>query len=137
MLVVVNQPHTSFRIEGDIPVGILDYVGREYGKENIAVINDDGDELIDPHEMDFYKKAKAEETPGKNMRLFRRNLKMTQSELAEKLGTTKQAVSNMENGIRPISKKLRRSLQPFSRFPLVISSRIMFSVVLMVYVDYR
>ena len=44
MLVVVNQPHTSFRIEGDIPVGILDYVGREYGKENIAVIDDDGDE---------------------------------------------------------------------------------------------
>ena len=83
MLVVVNQPHTSFRIEGDIPVGILDYVCREYGKENIAVI-DDGDELLDPHEMDFYKKAKAEETPGKNMRLFRRNLKMTQSELAEK-----------------------------------------------------
>ena len=41
MLVVVNQPHTSFRIEGDIPVDILDYVGREYGKENIAVINDD------------------------------------------------------------------------------------------------
>lgn len=109
MLVVVNQPHTSFRIEGDIPVGILDYVCREYGKENIAVI-DDGDELLDPHEMDFYKKAKAEETPGKNMRLFRRNLKMTQSELAEKLGTTKQAVSNMENGIRPISKKTAKEL---------------------------
>ena len=110
MLVVVNQPHTSFRIEGDIPVGILDYVGREYGKENIAVIDDDGDELLDPHEMDFYKKAKAEETPGKNMRLFRRNLKMTQSELAEKLGTTKQAVSNMENGLRPISKKTAKEL---------------------------
>ena len=90
--------------------GIFLYVGREYGKENIAVIDDDGDELLDPHEMDFYKKAKAEETPRKNMRLFRRNLKMTQPELAEKLGTTKQAISNMENGIRPISKKTAKEL---------------------------
>ena len=35
---------------------------------------------------------------------------MTQSELAEKLGTTKQAVSNMENGLRPISKKTAKEL---------------------------
>ena len=110
MLVVVNQPHTSFRIEGDIPVGILDYVGREYGKENIAVIDDDGDELLDPTEMDFYKEVKARQTPGGNLRFYRKLLKMTQPELAEKLGTSKQAISLMENNKRPISRKTAKEL---------------------------
>lgn len=98
------------KAEGDIPAGILEYAGREYGKADIAVIDNDGDELLDPHEMDFHKKAEAEETHGKNIRLLCRNLKMTQPELAEKLGTAKQAISNMENGIRPISKKTAKEI---------------------------
>ena len=118
MLVVVNQPHTSFRIEGDIPAAMLDYVGREYGKQNVSIIDDDGDILLDPHEMAFFKEAEASETPGKNMRLYRRNVKMTQAQLAEKLGTTKQAVSNMETGIRPISKKTAKELAKLFTVPV-------------------
>ena len=118
MLVVVNQPHTSFRIEGDIPAAMLDYVGREYGKQNVSIIDDDGDILLDPHEMAFFKEAEASERPGKNMRLYRRNVKMTQAQLAEKLGTTKQAVSNMETGIRPISKKTAKELAKLFTVPV-------------------
>ena len=75
-----------------------------------AVSSVDDDILLDPHEMAFFKEAEASETPGKNMRLYRRNVKMTQAQLAEKLGTTKQAVSNIERGIRPISKKTAKEL---------------------------
>ena len=75
-----------------------------------AVSPVDDDILLDPHEMAFFKEAEASETPGKNMRLYRRNVKMTQAQLAEKLGTTKQAVSNMERGIRPISKNTTKEL---------------------------
>ena len=74
--------------------------------------------------LDFHKKAKAEETTEKNMRLFRRKLKMTHPEIAVKLGIAKQAVS----GTRPISKELRRSLPASSMFPSVISSMITLSV---------
>ena len=111
MLIVVNHPHiNSFRIEGDIPASMLDYVSREYGRQNVSIIDDEGELLLDPHDMDFYKESKEKETPGRNMRMFRRNLQLTQSQLAEKLGTTKQAISNMENGIRPISKKTAKEL---------------------------
>lgn len=58
----------------------------------------------------WFKEAEASDTPGRNMRMFRRFAKLTQPQLAEKLGTTKQVVSNMENGIRPISKKMAKEL---------------------------
>ena len=110
MLVVVNQPHTSFRIEGDIPAAMLDYVDREFGKQNVSVLDDEGEVLLNPHDMDWFKEAEAEETPGKNLRMYRRFAKLTQPELARKLGTSRQAISNMENGIRPISKKTAKEL---------------------------
>ena len=65
--------------------------------------------------LDFYKKAMAEATPGKNLRFFREMTDMTQVQLAEKLGTTKQAVSNMEHDIRPISKKTAKELSRIFR----------------------
>ena len=111
MLVVVNQPHTEgFRIEGRIPKDVLDYVERRYNKENISVLNDDGEELFDPTEMDFYKEMKATETPSGNLRFYRRLVGLTQPELAAKLGTSKQAISLMENNRRPISRKTAREL---------------------------
>ena len=110
MLVVVNQHRTNFRIEGGVPKDILDYVENRYGKENVSVMDDEGEVLLDPHEQDWFKKAEASDSPGRNMRMFRRFAKMTQPQLAEKLGTSKQAVSNMENGIRTISKKTAKEL---------------------------
>ena len=110
MLVVVNQPRTNFRIMGGVPKDILDYVEDRYGKENVCVLDDDGEELLDPHEQDWFNKAEASDSPGKNMRMFRRFAKLTQPQLADRLGTSKQAISNMENGIRPISKKTAKEL---------------------------
>ena len=73
-------------------------------------MDDDGDELIDPTELDFYKEMKANETPGGNLRFYRKLVGMTQKELSEKLGITKQYVSDMENGRRDISRKMAKSL---------------------------
>ena len=111
MLVVVNQPHTEgFRIEGNIPAAMIDYIKREYSKEDVSILEDEGDELLDPHEMDWFREAEVSASPGKNLRVFRTMHGMTQSQLAKKLGTTKQAISNMENGIHPISRKTALSL---------------------------
>ena len=111
MLVVVNQPHTEgFRIVGSIPKDVLDFVERRYSRESISIMDDDSDELIDPTEMDFYKEMKASETPGGNLRFYRRLVGMTQQELAEKLGMSKHHISDMENGRRAISKKTAKEL---------------------------
>ena len=112
MLVVVSQPliNGRFRIEGDIPDSVLGFVEKEFGKENISIKNDDGDELIDPFELDFFKDFNKRETPGGNLRFYRKLVGMTQAELAERLGTSKQAISGMENGRRSISKATAKEL---------------------------
>ena len=53
---------------------------------------------------------KANETPDGNLRFYRKLVGMTQKELSEKLGITKQYVSDMENGRRDISRKMAKSL---------------------------
>ena len=78
--------------------------------ENITENKNYSDELADPFEMDFFKEFKKEETPGSNMRFYRKLIGMTQKELASKLDTSVQAVSHMENNLRLISSKTARKL---------------------------
>ena len=56
------------------------------------------------------KDFKSRETPGGNLRFYRKLVGMTQKELAEKLGIAKQHVSNMERNERAISKKTAKNL---------------------------
>ena len=120
MLVVVNQPHTDgFKIEGNIPSDFLLQLENRFGKKNISFIeskeDEDSEELLNPFEMNWYQEIKEQETPGGNMR-FSRNLNhLTQIQLAEKLGTSKQAVSQMENNKRPISGKTAKQLADILR----------------------
>lgn len=67
-------------------------------------------ELIDYRDMEWYKEIREEMTPSNNLKFYRRLVHMTQSELAEKLGTSKQSISNMENGSSVISKKTAKEL---------------------------
>ena len=112
MLVVVKQPHTDgFRIEGSIPKDFLIQVENRFGRDNISVAEDSEDkELLDPFDMDWYKEIKAQETPGGNLRFYRSLNHLTQSQLAGMLGTSKQAVSQMENNRRPITGKTAKEL---------------------------
>ena len=74
-------------------------------------IEDPDDEKVDIFTTDWYRKTKAELTPGFSLKVYRQNWKMTQTELGKKLGgVPKQHISNMENGTRPISKKMAISL---------------------------
>jgi DNA-binding XRE family transcriptional regulator len=72
-------------------------------------------------DCDWYKEAKASLTPGYNLRVLRRMREMTQQELADKLGVSKQQVSNMESGRSPIGKKMAMRLgealnRPYKNF---------------------
>lgn len=70
----------------------------------------DADELVDPFETDWFKNIKEEITAGGNLRFYRKLNHLSQSELARKLGTSKQAISQMENGKRAISASTARKL---------------------------
>ncbi len=72
----------------------------------------EGDEDVDRFETDWYRRMAAKATPGGNLRAYRENRRLTQEQLARKLGggMLKQHVSGMERGQRPISNEqaLRR-----------------------------
>jgi DNA-binding XRE family transcriptional regulator len=110
MLAVVKTPRIKIEIKGKISKRLLDVLKEEYGSE-VQIVPDDEDENIDIFETDWYKNVKEKLTPGKNMRIYRQNLGITQKELGELLGgVPRQHISNMERGIRAISKKVALNL---------------------------
>ena len=107
MLAVVKTPHIKIHIEGRIPPSLITVLKKEYGKGVRLVDDADTDEeLVDVFQTDWYRRTKARLTPGKNLRIYRQNSKRTQAQLGKLIGLPKQFVSNMETGIRPISKNM-------------------------------
>jgi DNA-binding XRE family transcriptional regulator len=105
MLAVVKTPLIRIHIKGQIPKQIMTVLKKQYG-DKMKLTKEDDDELVDVFQTDWYKRVKKGLTPGKNLKIYRQNLEMTQEQLGAKLGDIpKQFISNMENGIRPISKK--------------------------------
>jgi DNA-binding XRE family transcriptional regulator len=110
MLAVVKTPRIKIEIKGIISRRLLDVLKEEYGSD-VQIIPDDEDEKIDIFETDWYKITKEKLTSGKNMRIYRQYRSMTQKELGELLGgIPRQHISNMERGIRAISKKVALKL---------------------------
>ena len=107
MQVVVKKPH--IRVEGEITGSLVQYLRQEFG--DIEVIKNEEDELVEVVESDWYRSIRATMTPGENMRAYRELHDMTQQELGKKLGRfTRQNISNMENGHKPISKAVAKKL---------------------------
>ena len=105
MLAVVKTPLIRIHIKGQIPRQIMTVLKKEYG-DKVKLTKEDDDEMVDVFQTDWYKHVKKGLTPGKNLKIYRQNMEMTQEQLGAKLGDIpKQFISNMENGIRPISKK--------------------------------
>jgi DNA-binding XRE family transcriptional regulator len=110
MLAVVKTLRTSIRIKGKISNKLIEVLVSEYGKD-VQLTRDPDDELVDVFQTDWYKNTKKTMTPGMYMKIYRENRKMTQTELGKILGgLPRQHVSNMENGVRPISKKIAMKL---------------------------
>ena len=118
MLVVVNQPHiNSFKIEGTIDPSFLEELKKIFGS-NLEIQQSEDEEYINIKDTNFYKEMSGLETLGSNMRFYRKLLKMTQTELAEKLKTSKQYVSDMERGYKAISKETAKKIAKIYNEPI-------------------
>lgn len=111
MLVAVKAHHTDFKVEGRIPPRVLTALRNLYGNR-VRVIDSEVDEFVDIFDTDWYRRAKARSSPGKNLRAYRQNRGLTQERLAKMLsgGMRKQHVSGMEREARPISKAVAKKL---------------------------
>jgi DNA-binding XRE family transcriptional regulator len=110
MQVHVKMPHIKIDINGEISKKHLSLLKKEYGK-NVHLVKNEDDEYVDVFKTDWYKNIQSKMTPGKNMKIYRMNRGLTQLQLGELLGgIPKQHISNMENGKRPISLKMAKTL---------------------------
>jgi DNA-binding XRE family transcriptional regulator len=106
MLAVVKTPSIKIQIKGKIPSKLITLLKDEYGRK-VKLIDDDIEEKIDVFDTEWYKNIKKKLSPGQNVKIYRKNNKMTQTELGKLLGgIPKQHISNMENETRPISKNI-------------------------------
>jgi len=110
MQAVVKTPHIDLKIKGSIPDNLIEVLKNNFGKA-LKLKNSKSDMYMDVFETSWYKNIKKGLTPGKNLRIYRENHKLSQTKLGEKLGGfSRQYVSDMENGKRNISLKTAKVL---------------------------
>ncbi len=97
MLAHVKMPHIDAQVEitGKGAEEIMSALKKMFHVET--------EEYISATSTDWYKKSKAEWTPGTEVRVQRQKHGWTQEELGKKLGVTKQVISDMENNRRSIT----------------------------------
>lgn len=74
-------------------------------------VNAEGEEVVSADEV-F-----SDASPAMALRGFRGKMEWTQQELAEKLGTTQNCISDMESGKRPISMNMAKRLADLFQLP--------------------
>ena len=121
MQAVVKTPHIEISVRGAaIPPKLMEVLKEEYGQE-LNLVADDGDELVNVFETQWYKGIKEEMTPGKYLRIYRENKGLTQLQIGKALGDIpRQHISNMEHGRRAISLKMARKLSTLLGAPIEI-----------------
>jgi len=101
MLVVEKAHHIKVEIKGMGVDSVVAALLREFPRLKVS----DDDELVDIFETDWYKKIKAEQSPGRVLAAYRHRDGISQVALAKLLGVSRQAVCDMEKDRRPISGK--------------------------------
>lgn len=74
------------------------------------MIVESNEDLVDFHDTEWFKEVEPELTPASNLVFYRKLMKMIQIELGEKLGVSKQVISDMEHERRSISKAIAKDL---------------------------
>ena len=74
------------------------------------MIVENKEDFVDFHDTEWFKEVEPELTPASNLVFYRTLMKMTQTELGEKLGVSKQVISDMEHERRSISNAMAKEL---------------------------
>ena len=74
------------------------------------MIVENKEDFVDFHDTEWFKEVETELTPASNLVFYRTLMNMTQTELGEKLGVSKQVISDMEHERRSISKAMAKEL---------------------------
>ncbi len=106
MQVHVKTPHIKINIEGDVSRKLLRVLKEDFG--NSLVIEEEYELAT---ETEWYTKTKTAMTPGDHLHAYRVSRGYTQARLGKMLGgLSRQWISDIENGRRPIGKETAKKL---------------------------
>lgn len=114
---------SGFQVEGDIDPVLIEWMRVRYGDRLSLCCEDEGGGYVNFQDLAWFKEIEIEPklTPASNLRLYRELKKLTQKALADMIGETRQHISDMEHGRRPISLKMAKAISealdaPITRF---------------------
>jgi DNA-binding XRE family transcriptional regulator len=113
MLAVVKTPHIDLRIQGDISPFMLEVLKKEFGKKLRVEPEKEGS--VDYFETSLAKSLAKKVSPADCVQIYRENLRLTQEGLGQKVGVSKNYVSDWENGHRKISRDKAKKLAALFR----------------------
>ncbi len=108
MLAVVKTPRIDVRIKGDISPLMMEVLKKEYGRK--LHIQSEWEESVDYFETAQAKALNKKATVANCIQIYRENLGLTQGELGQKVGVSKNYISDWENGHRKVSKDKAKKL---------------------------
>jgi DNA-binding XRE family transcriptional regulator len=104
MLAIAETPRIRLEISGDkIPEHLLLYLRSAFKGIKISLASGD---QADVFGSEWFSRLRSESTPSDNLREMRDWLGISAAELSRRTGISPQHISGMENGSRPIGKKL-------------------------------
>jgi DNA-binding XRE family transcriptional regulator len=99
-------------IKGIIPAALIQVLRLEYG-HRLILRSEWGERMRNVLDAPLYKREPLEMNPGAYLRFFRLDNGLSQMGLGQTLGMSRQNVSHMENGRRPISRQMALRLSRF------------------------
>jgi DNA-binding XRE family transcriptional regulator len=109
----VRTRQIYIEIRGIIPAALMQILREEYGHR--LTMRAEWGEHVRNVNAGLYQREPKEMTPGAALRFFRQDNGLTQMVLGRYFGVSRQNVSHMENGRRPISRKMALRLSRFFR----------------------
>lgn len=105
MLAVVNRPRIEIRANR-IPAKLINFMRSEY--PSVVITNESENESF--RSLEWFKGVRAAMSPAENLRLLRKERRLTQKELASKTGMALARILEYESGAAEISEKAAEKL---------------------------
>ena len=106
----VKELMEDLNAEGEISSSSPDMLKRHYDSSFRVENNNDDDERVNIEESDWYREMKDKYSPTSNLAFYRRERKLTQTELGSLLGVPGQYICDMEHERRAISKEMAEKI---------------------------
>jgi len=106
MLALVKKPRIEISLQGEHVNELIDWIGQKY---EVSILSAEDSESIAIEETDFWKEMQSNRV-GNLLSAARLKAKLSQSQLADKLGIKQNMISDYERGKRRLSQAMAKRI---------------------------